>query len=192
MLLKRHLMHRALTARPRRPGRIYQHLSASPFQAHLPNFDEALAYDSQPNAFSALDATMAEIALGVVPIFFGAVRGFSILRDKLHLLRHYRKEVKWLRTKVEVQSLCFKSEVHHVIIDILDTHTAQSLITDDDHKYWKDKDLEGQLRRHMGELHPEFHRALEEVKKALMQIEAKLAVFAAPDKTVRSRDHLIP
>ncbi|KAK4451549.1 hypothetical protein QBC34DRAFT_57530 [Podospora aff. communis PSN243] len=126
---------------------------------------------------------MAEIALGVVPIFFGAVRGFSLLRDKLHLLRHYRKEVKWLRTKVEVQSLCFKSEVHHIIIDILDTRTAQSLITDDDHTYWKDKDLEGQLRRHMGELHPEFHRALEEVKKALMQIEAKLAVFATPDTT---------
>jgi hypothetical protein len=134
---------------------------------------------------------MAEIALGVVPIFFGAVRGFSLLRNKLHLLRHYRKEVKWLRTKVEVQSLCFKGEVHHVVIDTLDTHTAQSLITDDDHRYWKDKDLEAQLKRHMGELHPEFLRALEEVKKALMQIEAKLAVFATPDTTVRLRGSLL-
>ncbi|KAK0655631.1 hypothetical protein B0T16DRAFT_302382, partial [Cercophora newfieldiana] len=115
---------------------------------------------------------MAEIALGVVPIFFGAVRGFSILQGKIHLLRHYRKEVKWLRTKVDVQSRCFKGEVHHVVIDTLDTHTAQSLITDDDHKYWKDKNLEGQLKRHMGELHAEFVRALEEVKSALMQIEA--------------------
>jgi hypothetical protein len=127
---------------------------------------------------------MAELALAIVPIFFGAVRGFTILQDKIHLLRHYRKEVGWLRTRVDVQARCFRGEVHHVVIDTLDTPTAQSLITDDSHTYWKSQDLEAHLVRHMGELHPEFIRAIEEVKAGLTYIEAKLSVFAQPDVNV--------
>lgn len=129
---------------------------------------------------------MAEIALAVVPIFFGALRGFKIVKEKVHLLRHYRKEVKWLRKRVEVQARCFKGEVHYVCIDTLDTQTAQSLITDDDHVYWNSDALDATLRAHMGDLYDEFCQAMKEVKDALVQIEAKLAVFAAPDLAVRA------
>jgi len=127
---------------------------------------------------------MAELALAVVPIFFGAVRGFTILQDKIHLLRHYRKEVGWLRTRVDVQARCFQGEVHRVVIDTFDTPTAQSLITDDSHKYWKSQDLEAHLIRHMGKQHPQFIRAIEEVKASLTHIEAKLSVYAQPDVNV--------
>ncbi|KAK1829445.1 hypothetical protein QBC39DRAFT_356579 [Podospora conica] len=124
---------------------------------------------------------MAEIALAVVPIFFGALRGFKIVKEKVHLLRHYRKEVKWLRKRVEVQARCFKGEVHYVCIDTLDTQTAQSLIRDDEHAYWNSDALDATLRAHMGDLYDEFCEAMKEVKEALVQIEAKLAVFAPPD-----------
>ncbi|KAK0721114.1 hypothetical protein B0H67DRAFT_609558 [Lasiosphaeris hirsuta] len=126
---------------------------------------------------------MAEVALAIVPIFFSTVRGFMIVKEKVQLLRHYRKEVEWLRTRVDVQARCFKGEVHYMCIDALDTHTAQSLITDDAHAYWKSQDLEATLETHMGDLYPQFGRAIEEVKGALAQIEAKLAVFAPLDAT---------
>src|SRR4051812_39733866 len=126
------------------------------------------------------------LTLGILPIFFTAVQGFSILQQKIHLLRHYRKEVEWLRTKVDVQARCFKGEIHHLFIDTLDARKAQSLIRDDDHAHWKNKDLDGTLAKHMGELYPEFIRAIREVKAASVQIEAKLAIFAPPDVTVSS------
>jgi hypothetical protein len=124
------------------------------------------------------------ITLGILPIFFTAVQGFSILQQKVHLLRHYRKEVEWLRTKVDVQARCFKGEIHHLVIDTLDARRAQSLIRDDDHAYWKTKDVEGTLANHMGGLSHEFVRAMREIIEALVQIQAKLAVFAPPDVTV--------
>ena len=127
---------------------------------------------------------MAEVALAVVPIFLGAFKGFTMVKEKMHLLRHYRKEVEWLRKKVDVQARCFKGEIHHVCIDTLDTQMAQSLITNDAHAYWNSKALEDTLMAHMGDLYPEFCRAMDEVKKALVQIEAKLAVYAPPDVTV--------
>lgn len=128
----------------------------------------------------------ASLTLGILPIFLSAVQGFSILLQKIHLLRHYRKEVEWLRTKVDVQARCFKGEIHHLVIDTLDARKAQSLIRDDDHAHWKNKDVDGTIMEHMGELYPEFIRAIEGVKAASVQIEAKLAIFAPPDVTVSS------
>jgi hypothetical protein len=124
------------------------------------------------------------LTLGILPIVTSAVSGFSILRRKIHLMRHYRKEVEWLRTKVEVQARCFKGQIHHLVIDTLDARKAQSLIRDDDHVYWKNKDVDGIFAKHIGELSPEFIAAIQEVKAALVQIEAKLAIFALPDETV--------
>lgn len=127
---------------------------------------------------------MAELALAIVPIFFGAVRGFFIIREKTHLLRHYHKEIRRLRDKVDVQSRCFRGEIYHLIIDTLDDHTAQLLIRDDNHAYWKSQDLEGTLGLHLGELRPGCWKAIDEIKSALLNIEARLSVFAEPDVTV--------
>jgi hypothetical protein len=126
------------------------------------------------------------LTLNILPIFFSAVDGFSILQKKIRLMRHYRKEVQWLRTKVDVQARCFKGEIYHLVIDTLDARKAQLLIRDDDHPYWKNKDLESTLAKHIGELSPEFIRAVREVDAALVQIKAKLAIFAQPDETVSS------
>jgi hypothetical protein len=91
-----------------------------------------------------------------------------------------------LRTKVDVQARCFKGEIHHLVIDTLDARKAQSLIRDNDHAYWKNKDVDGTLAKHIGELSPEFITAIQEIKAALVQIEAKLAIFALPDEALSS------
>jgi len=127
---------------------------------------------------------MAELALAIVPIFFGAIKGFSVIREKTHMLRHYHKEIRRLRDKVDVQSRCFRGEIYHLIIDAFDDHTAQLLIRDDEHAYWKSKDLEGPLGQHLGELRPECWKAIDEVKLALTSIETRLSVFAEPDMAV--------
>lgn len=126
------------------------------------------------------------LTLGILPIAFAAVQGLSILQQKIQLLRHYRREVKWLRTKVGVQARCFKGEIHHLFIDTLDARKAQSLIRDNDHAHWGNKDLDGTLAEHLGELSPEFITAILEIKAASEQIAAKLARFAPPDVTVSS------
>lgn len=121
--------------------------------------------------------------LGILPI----LQGFSNLQEKIHSLRHYRKEVKWLRIRVKGQVRCFNQQINHLAIDTFGNRKAQSLlIRDDDHAHWKNKDLDGPLKRHMGELLDEFIGAIGKVKAALEQIEAKLAIFAPPDVMVSS------
>jgi hypothetical protein len=121
-------------------------------------------------------------SLGILPIF----QGFSNLQQKIHSLRPYRKEVKWLRTRVNGQVRCFNHQISRLVINTLGARKAQSLIRDDDHAHWKNKDLDGPLEKHVGELFHEFIRAIREVKAALEQIEAKLAIFAPPDVMVSS------
>lgn len=124
---------------------------------------------------------MADIALGVIPIFFSACQGFVVLLDKIHLLRHYKKEIRWLRLKVSVQSRCYKSEIHRLVIATLDTHKAQSLISDDNHSEWKNPDLERIFKQYMGVLFPDFLSAVQLIHEALASIQDKLDAFAPPD-----------
>lgn len=124
---------------------------------------------------------MAEIALGAFPIFFTALRGLDLLRGTIHKLRHYRTDIRWLRTKVEVQAGCFRGEIQHLVFDILDDRMAQSLIIDDKHEYWQSKELADAVAVYMGALRHEFDRAIQEITSASNQIEAKLAMFAPPD-----------
>ncbi|KAK5655513.1 hypothetical protein OQA88_5784 [Cercophora sp. LCS_1] len=126
---------------------------------------------------------MAEIALAVVPIIFAAVKGFSEIKEKTNTLLHYRKEIEWLRDKVDIQACRLDGEVRRLVFDVLGTHRARLLIKDYEHPNWKNKDLEDAVRNHMGDLQPRFTRALGEVKTSLLQIQARLAVFAQPDVT---------
>lgn len=125
---------------------------------------------------------MAELALAIAPILLSACQGFVVLKKKIHVFRHYKKEVKWLHRKVEVQAKCYKGEMHHLVINALeDKHKAQSMISDDNHAYWKDPDLESTFQQYMGHLFVEFLSAAQDVHQALVNIEAKLAIFAPPD-----------
>jgi len=127
---------------------------------------------------------MAELALAIVPIFFSAVRGFSLIREKAHLLRHYHREIKRLRDKVDAQCRNLKGEIHHLIIDTLEVHLADSIIRDDDHEYWKNAALEAALKRHLGNEYPNFVQGIEEINAELAEITNKLAVFTPPDVRV--------
>lgn len=127
---------------------------------------------------------MAEIALGVVPIIFAAVKGFSEVKEKTTTLLHYREEIQWLRDKVDIQACRLDGEIRRLVHDVIGTNRARPLIKDYDHPNWKSGDLEDALRNHMGDLHPRFTRALAGVKTALLHIQAKLSVFAQPDVTV--------
>jgi len=123
---------------------------------------------------------MAELALAIVPIFLSACQGFIVLQEKFDVFRHYKKEIKWLRRKVDIQAKCFKCEMHHLVINTLeDKHKAQSMI--DNHENWKDPDLESAFEQYMGHEYDNFLLAARDVHEALVNIEAKLAVFAPPD-----------
>lgn len=124
-----------------------------------------------------------EVTLAAIPIFFSACQGFSLLLEKIKLFRDYKKEIQWLRLKVDVQSRCYKGEIHHLVINTLDRHIAQSLIADDNfnHAYWKNPGLVGTFKQYMGNIFPDFLLAIQQVHQALANIEAKLAVFAPPD-----------
>jgi hypothetical protein len=89
-------------------------------------------------------------------------------------------QVQWLRTKFDVQKFCFEFEIHHLVMDTLDAEKAQLMKNDHDHAYWTNKDIDGTLAKHMGELYPKFTKAIQEVKAALVQIEDELPTAAVP------------
>ncbi|KAK4211001.1 hypothetical protein QBC37DRAFT_321169 [Rhypophila decipiens] len=126
---------------------------------------------------------MAEVALGIIPIFLSACQGFTVLLDKIHLFRHYKREIHWLRLKVSVQSKCYKDEIRRLVIATLDTHKAQSLIADDNHSEWKDPDLENIFKQYMGDLFDDFLSAVKLIHEAQTSIQNRLDAFAPPDIT---------
>lgn len=125
---------------------------------------------------------MAELALAIAPICFTAFQGFVELQSKIRLFRHYKKEIKWLLRKVEVQEKCYKNEIQFLVIDALeDKHLAQSMITNDNHSHWKSPALLKAVEQHLRDQYSDFLSAYDDVQQALNKIQGKLAVFAPPD-----------
>lgn len=72
------------------------------------------------------DLTMAELALAIVPLCIGAIKGADIIRKRLKILRHHNNEIKRLRTKFTTQNNVFLDECQLLLQEILEPKEAES------------------------------------------------------------------
>lgn len=125
------------------------------------------------------------LTLGILPIFLSALEGFSILRAKLKILRHYAREVKRVRRKLTVQTGIFEDEVHFLLMEILEPRMVQSMMEDGTHAQWTVPDVETLLRSHLGAAkYPQYIETTQEVEVTIKGIQARLAFFADPGEKV--------
>ncbi|KAI0602748.1 hypothetical protein F4775DRAFT_535501 [Biscogniauxia sp. FL1348] len=117
---------------------------------------------------------MAEIALAIVPICFGAIKGISIAKKKLKILRHHDSEIKRLRKKFTAQVDIFLDECQLLFQEFLDPKEAEVLIENTVHPRWDQSQLDDQIRGYLGRKYESFSEAVAEVKDYVTLLNEEL------------------
>lgn len=117
---------------------------------------------------------MAELALAIVPLCLGAVKGINAAGKKLRVLRHYASEIKRLRKKFESETDIFLDECQLLFQEFLGLEEAEALIGNEDHPDWGSPQLDTQLRGYLGRRYEKFRETFAEIERHIVSLNESL------------------
>ncbi|KAI1641468.1 hypothetical protein F4809DRAFT_586804 [Biscogniauxia mediterranea] len=121
---------------------------------------------------------MAELALAIVPLCFGAIKGIGIAKKKLKILRHHDSEIKRLRKKFTTQVDIFLDECELLFHEFLDPKEARALIENTAHPRWDQSKLDEQIKGYLGRKYEQFNEAVAEIKDYITMLNEELDSMA--------------
>ncbi|KAK7751750.1 hypothetical protein SLS62_006235 [Diatrype stigma] len=124
---------------------------------------------------------MAELALAIVPLCIGAIKGADIVRKKLKILRHHDKEMRRLRKKFTAQNDIFLDECQLLLQEILDPKEAESLVENTNHAGWSSPELDEQIKSYLGRKYDKFKATAEEIQGYIKTLNDSLGGTEAGD-----------
>ncbi|KAF3012668.1 hypothetical protein E8E14_011420 [Neopestalotiopsis sp. 37M] len=117
---------------------------------------------------------MAELALAILPLCFGAVKGIVIAKKKLKILRHHHKEIKRLRKRFNSQTDIFLDECQLLFQEFLSPQEAEALVEDEKHSGWTSPELGAQVRGYLGRRYGAFCEAVGDIAEAINSLSEAL------------------
>ncbi|OTB00148.1 hypothetical protein M426DRAFT_244199 [Hypoxylon sp. CI-4A] len=126
-------------------------------------------------------ADPVSIALGVVPLFLTAMKGFVSLRSTLKLIHHHHKEVKHMRRRLKTQGACFRDELRLLLQELYDHEIVHSLMNNHDHPRWPQS--EEKMKVYLGMEYDSFKETVDETRETIESLLEKLSKFSPPDES---------
>ncbi|KAK8051671.1 hypothetical protein PG993_003056 [Apiospora rasikravindrae] len=117
---------------------------------------------------------MAELALAILPLCIGTIKGIAVARKRLKVLKHHDSEAKRLQKKFRSQSTVFLDEMQLLLQDVVGRDQAQALIEDTTDTRWSSEELQGQLKEYLGRRYEDFQEAVAEVRDCTTALNEKL------------------
>ncbi|KAK8060008.1 hypothetical protein PG996_009938 [Apiospora saccharicola] len=119
---------------------------------------------------------MAELALAILPLCIGAIKGIAVARKKLKVLKHHDNETKRLQKKFRSQSAVFLDEMQLLLQDVVGRDEAQALVDDTTNTSWNSEELQAQLKEYMGRKYEDFQETVAEIRDCTTALNEKLNV----------------
>ncbi|KAK7997456.1 hypothetical protein PG989_005496 [Apiospora arundinis] len=119
---------------------------------------------------------MAELALAILPLCIGTIKGIAVTRKRLKVLKHHDSEAKRLQKKFRAQSAVFMDEMQLLLQEAVGRDEAQALIEDTTDTQWSSQRLEAQLKRYMGRKYEDFEETMIEIRDCTSNLNEKLNV----------------
>lgn len=125
---------------------------------------------------------MSELALAIIPLCLGAVKGINAVRKKLKVLRHHASEVKRLRKKFASETDIFLDECQLLFQEFLELEEAEALIGSENHPGWSSPQLDAQIRGYLGRRYERFREAFAEIERHIVSLNDALGQEWADDE----------
>ncbi|KAK7927467.1 hypothetical protein PG985_004465 [Apiospora marii] len=137
---------------------------------------------------------MAELALAILPLCIGAIKGIAVARKKLKVLKHHDSEIKRLQKKFRAQSAVFLDEMQLLLQDVVGRDEAQALIDDTTDARWDSDELQAELKEYMGRKYEDFQETVAEIRDCTTALNEKLNVgledAGSPEVKVRTSERI--
>ena len=117
---------------------------------------------------------MAELALAILPLCIGTIKGIAVARKKLKVLKHHDSEAKRLQKRFQLQSDIFLDEMQLLLQEVVGRDEAQALIEDTAETRWSSEVLEAQLKQYMGRKYEDFEDTMAEIREHTSALNEKL------------------
>lgn len=130
---------------------------------------------------------MAELALAIIPLCLGAMKGIGTVREKLNLLRHHSSEIKRLRKKFKTQTCIFLDECQLLLQKILDPKEAEALVECIDHPEWNNPELDNAIKAYLGRRkYEDFGECVDEIKGHILSLSNSFRINTDVNPEVRT------
>ncbi|KAK7956504.1 uncharacterized protein PG986_005726 [Apiospora aurea] len=117
---------------------------------------------------------MAELALAILPLCIGTIKGIAVARKRLKVLKHHDSEARRLQKKLRSQSTAFLDEMQLLLQDVAGRDEAQALIEDTADTRWSSEELQGQLKEYLGRRYEDFQETVAEIRDCTTALNEKL------------------
>ncbi|KAI1135850.1 hypothetical protein F5Y05DRAFT_163246 [Hypoxylon sp. FL0543] len=117
---------------------------------------------------------MAELALAIVPLCIGAIKGAVVVRKKMKVFCHSDRVFKRLRKRFTTQTSIFLDECQLLLQEILDPNEAQAMMESLEHPGWNSKHVDTQIKDFLGRRYEDFMETVEEIKDHIQSLDVSL------------------
>jgi len=118
------------------------------------------------------------LALGIAPLFLGALKGSKVLKRKIKQMRNHDREISRFRKQLKNQMSIFQDESHILLKNAgIDPDLVREMMDDFEHHLWISTEVEDQIRAFLGKKYDEVEETSRQVNDQIIELESKLARF---------------
>lgn len=120
----------------------------------------------------------ASLSLGILPLVAGAIKAYSGLKKNLEVFRHYSRELRRMRQRLDLERKLFLNETSILVLSALDDHSLATLMLENpDHDEWKSAAVEHCFRKLLDCSYDEYFDTITNISEAIGEIQTELACF---------------
>lgn len=129
-------------------------------------------------SFDQLEMDPASLSLGILPLVAGAIKAYSGLKKNLEVFRHYSRELRRMRQRLDLERKLFLNETRILVLSAMDDHLlATNMLGNPDHDEWKSAATEDCFRKLLNCSYDEYFDTITNISEAIGEIQTELACF---------------
>jgi hypothetical protein len=120
----------------------------------------------------------ASLGLGILPLLVGAIKSYSSLREKLDVFRHYSRELRRMRQRLDLERRLFLNETRLLVLTAVEDHSLLTQMLDDpENPEWYSKTTESAFREVLVDSYDEYVDAINSICETIQEIQTELDCF---------------
>ncbi|KAK7962789.1 uncharacterized protein PG986_003614 [Apiospora aurea] len=119
-------------------------------------------------------ADPVSLALGIAPLCLTAIKGFTLARSTIRLLRHHKRELKRLKTAFVTQTHIFLDECHLLLQEVIDPDDVIFMIEDTENDLWNTPGLDTKIQGYLGRKHSDVKEVIADINEQVQELDESL------------------
>lgn len=120
----------------------------------------------------------ASLSLGLLPLVAGTIKAYGGLKSKLEVFRHYSRELRRMRQKLDLERQLFLNETRILVLTAVDDRsTVTCMLEDPNHNDWHSAAVDAAFREVLEYSYQEYAETIESISESIEEIQIEFECF---------------